>query len=391
MDEANNPYSPGAGRLPVALVGRDAQLKAWDTRLRRVEAGRDSQPLALYGLRGVGKTVLLAQFARQARERGWLVARVEAKADASIRQLIGEELAPGLADLARPGMGSRVLKALKTALSFKASYDTSGTWSFGVDLSGVTGSNANTGSLEADLGKLLRDLAGAAAEDGKGVALLVDEIQDLEANEIVALSAIAHRAAQDRERLAMAVAGLPSLPRVLTDAKSYAERLFEYHSIGPLEPTDAKRALIEPAQAEDVAWANAAARLVLDAANGYPYFLQQFGQDSWNAASDSPITVADAKVGLARGWHSLDLGFFRARWERATEAEKTYLTAMAPDGDRGTSTATVGQRLGRHPKSLSLTRANLIDKGLIYAPDHGMVAFTVPGMATFIHRWTAAQ
>jgi hypothetical protein len=386
METALNPYVPGAGRQPVALVGRDEDIRRWGVALDRIEAGRDAQPLALYGLRGVGKTVLLNRFARQAQGREWLVARIEARAGASIRQLVAEELQQPLAELARPGVGERVLRALKTALSFRASYDASGQWGFGLDLSGVSGGNAATGDLETDLSTLLRDLTAVAAERGRGVALLIDEAQDVDFEELVAICAIVHRMTQDQAPLTVALAGLPSLPRVLTEAKSYAERLFHYLPIGALGPSEARQALVASAEAEDVAWSGEALELTLAAAEGYPYFLQQFGQEAWEVATTTPITLTDAQLGIARGQRLLDNGFFRARWERATTGEKRYLRAMAVDGSTASNSTDVAERLGKKASSLSLVRAKLINKGLLYAPDHGQVAFTVPGMADFINR-----
>ncbi|NCD21049.1 MAG: ATP-binding protein [Actinobacteria bacterium] len=386
MDPVLNPYSPGAGRPPGALVGRGAQLTAWDTALKRVTAGRDAQSIVLYGLRGVGKTVLLSRFARIARENDWIVAQVEAKSQKSMRDMVGEALHDRLVDLARPGVGARVLKALKTALSFKASYDATGNWTFGLDLSDAAGGGADTGTFESDLGKLLRDLNGAAEEQGVGIALLVDEAQDLPHEELIALCSIVHAANQRQERLVLALAGLPSLPRKLAEAKSYAERLFNYHLVDALSEDDAAAALRDPARSEDVAWQHDAVGHVVGASGGYPYFLQQFGQDTWNVASASPIVLADARLGVATGEHALDTGFFRIRWDRATTAEKDYLRAMAVDGDGGSSSGTVAARLGKKVTALGPVRANLINKGLIYSPDHGVVAYTVPAMAAFITR-----
>ncbi len=386
MDAVTNPYSPGAGRPPAALVGRDRQLRAWDVALRRIEAGRDAQSMVLYGLRGVGKTVLLSRMTRVARDRDWLVAQVEAKSGRSVRSLLGEAFHDSLIDIARPGVARRVLKALKTALSFKASYDSTGTWSFGVDLDTAPGGGADTGGFEADLGKLLRDLAGAAAEEGVGVAVLIDEAQDLPMEELIAMCAIVHACNQAGDRLVVALAGLPSLPRKLAEAKSYAERLFDFHEVGALDPTAAREALVDPAREEGVEWDDEAISLVLAEAQGYPYFLQQYGQDAWNAALANPLTAADARVGIARGQLSLDTGFFRVRWDRATPSERAYLRAMAVDGDRGSLTGEVAARLGRKVTSLGPTRAGLIGKGLIYSPDHGMVAYTVPVMASFVQR-----
>lgn len=385
MDPVRNPYSPGAGRKPAALVGRDDALGAWQTSLRRTEIDRTDQPLVLYGLRGVGKTVLLSEFRRKAAETDWIIAQVEAGTGKSLRELLGEALYAPLSDLAGPGAGRRLLKSLKTALSFKASYDSTGTWTFGVDLAGAPGGGADTGILDTDLKKLINDLADAAKEEGVGLAILVDEAQDLSSDELAALCSIAHAAAQDNWRVLFAFAGLPSLPRILAEAKSYAER-FRYIRIQQLDTDVAADALTIPAGLEDAQWDDDAIELVVDAAGRYPYFLQQFGQATWHAAAGPVIARNDAALGVAQGTNDLDNGFFRVRWDRATRAEQSYLRAMATDGDEGSSSSEVAARLSRKPTSLGPTRASLIAKGLIYAPEHGIVAFTVPGMAAFIGR-----
>ena len=386
MDPVLNPYSPGVGRLPAALVGRERQLAAWEIALKRVASGRDAQSVVLYGLRGVGKTVLLTRFARMARDEDWIVAQVEAKSGRSMREMVGEALHDNLVDLARPGVGTRVLKALKTAVSFKASYDALGTWNFGLSLNDSPGGGANTGTFESDLGKLLRDLSGAAEEKNIGLAVLVDEAQDLPDDELTALCSIIHAANQRQDRLVLALAGLPSLPRKLAEAKSYAERLFSYHAVGELSDEDAAAALVTPAESEGAAWEPRAVEHVIRASAGYLYFLQQYGQDSWNAAPESPITHADARVGVATGELALDTGFFRIRWDRATTAEKEYLRAMAVDGDHGSASGEVAARLHKKTTALGPVRANLINKGLVYSPDHGIVAYTVPAMAEFVKR-----
>ncbi len=386
MDPVTNPYSPGAGRRPAALVGRETQLTIWDTALKRVSTGRDARSIVLYGLRGVGKTVLLSTFAQMARDCGWLTAQIEGKSGYSVRDMVGEAFHDTLVDLARPGVGQRVLKALKTAISFKASYDSTGQWNFGVDLHDALGGGADTGVLESDLGKLLRDLSEAAAEQGVGVALLIDEAQELSEDELIALCAIVHGAAQRQNRLVLALAGLPSLPRKLAEAKSYAERLFSYHSIGSLSPADAQAALQKPALGEGVAWSQEALDKVVSTAEGYPYFLQQYGQETWDAAYQSPLSLQDAEIGIAHGQLALDTGFFRVRWDRATVAEKNYLKAMAVDGEAGSPSGEVAARLKKKVESLGPVRANLINKGLIYSPEHGVVAYTVPAMAAFVRR-----
>jgi hypothetical protein len=386
MDPVRNPYSPGAGRPPAALVGRDPQRERWTVSLDRIEGARTVQPVVLYGLCGVGKTVLLTRFFKTAQDRNWIVAQVEAGAGKSLREALGEALHAPLADLARPSAGKRLLKGLKTALSFKASYDAAGTWNFGLDLTETAGGGADTGTLETDLNKLVRDLSAAAEEEGVGLAILIDEAQELTPAELTAVCSAAHVTSQNGWSSVFALAGLPSLPRVLAEAKSYAERLFVFERIEHLTEDLARKALAEPAAIEGVAWDDDAISFVVREASGYPYFLQQFGQDTWNEASGPAIALADARVGAARGRAALDDGFFRARWDRATKAEQRYLGAMAADGDAGSSSGDVAARLGRSVTSFGPARASLIAKGLIFAPEYGVVAFTVPGMANFIQR-----
>lgn len=385
MDPVRNPYSPGAGRKPAALVGRDEALRGWSTSMKRVERDRTDQPFVLYGLRGVGKTVLLSEFRRNASKRGWVVAQIEAGGGKALRELLGEALYDPLRDLARPTAGRRLLKALATILSFKASYDSNGTWSFGLDLHGVAGGGADTGILATDLRTLIRDLAEAAAEENVGLALLVDEAQDLSSDELATLCAIAHAAAQDEWRVLFGFAGLPSLPRILSEAKSYAER-FHYLPIERIDKSVVDEALSIPAAQEDATWDHDAIELVVRASDRYPYFLQQYGQATWNKAAGPSITRVDAELGVLEGTNQLDNGFFRVRWDRATRVEQQYLRKMAEDGDEGSASSDIAARLGRTVGSVSPTRNGLIAKGLVYAPEHGVVAFTVPGMAAFIDR-----
>jgi hypothetical protein len=219
-----------------------------------------------------------------------------------------------------------------------------------------------------------------------GLAILIDEAQDLDQTERVAVCSSAHEIGQQGWPALFALAGLPSLPRVLAEAKSYAERLFLFERIEHLESDLARAALAEPAAEEGVVWAEDALSLLVDETSGYPYFLQQFGQETWNCAGGAAITLTDARVGAAQGRAALDSGFFRVRWDRATRAEQRYLRAMADLGPNGGSTGEIAGRLGKSANSFGPARANLIAKGLIYAPEHGVVAFTVPGMAEFIRR-----
>ena len=388
MDALSNPYSPGAGRRPAALVGRDEPRSAWATALARVTAGRGARSMVLYGLRGVGKTVLLVDLQTTAEDAGWVVGYAEAGAGKSLREMLTDALQLPLADLARPSAGQKIRTALKTFLSFNASVTSEGTWTFGLDLDGDAGGGADSGALDLDLSKVVRDISSAAGDEGVGLALLIDEAQDLSTEELTALCSIAHMASQRNWPVLLALAGLPSLPVQLAEAKSYSERLFSYHPVRELAGHDARAAIVDPARDQQVSWDDDAVMHVIDATGGYPYFLQEYGQSSWEQADDAGdmITFADAHAGGMLALRDLDNGFFRVRWERATPKEREYLQAMAVDGDSGSSSGEVAKRLGKKPTSLGPVRANLISKGLIYAPEHGRIAFTVPRMADFITR-----
>lgn len=228
-------------------------------------------------------------------------------------------------------------------------------------------------------------MALAAGEHGVGLAILIDEAQDLSENELTTLAMVAQAAAQDDWPVLFALAGLPSLPQTLAEAKSYSER-FQYTHVERLSAGDARSALTRPAIDEDANWAEDALEHVVSESGRYPYFIQQFGQCTWDSSEGPAITLPEARVGVALGLGRLDSGFFRARWDRATASEKRYLRAMCPGGDDGIGSGEVASRLGKKVQSLGPVRAGLIHKGLVYAPDHGVIAFTVPGMEAFIGR-----
>lgn len=333
----------------------------------------------------MGKTVLLGKMREEVEAREWVVASLEAAGgEGDFRRQLGDRLYPALRNLARPGVGQRLRRALATFSVFNVEVDAGGTWKFGLDLDPAP---PPSGNLELDLLTLVTDLAAAMKERGTGVAVFIDEMQDLDSATLAALCAVAHQASQRTLPFMICGAGLPSLPRILSEAKSYSERLFEYRAIGALSRTHASRALLDPSAEEGVMWEPQAASAVLDASDGYPFFIQELGQATWEAAEGPDIiTIADARVGVAEGRYRLDVGFFLSRWERATQAERAYLSAMAQDGAGPSLTKDVADRLGRVTTSLGPTRANLIAKGLIFAPEHGRIAFTVPGMAEFIKR-----
>jgi len=342
--------------------------------------------IVLTGLRGVGKTVLLNEMHRRADAADWLTVRLEARRDEqgakTVRRALAREVVVAARKLTRTTLTGRMRDALGTISSFNAKIGATSI-ELGVDISK---GRADSGDVEVDLLELVEDVAGALGEKRRGFAVFVDEMQDLDAETMGALIAAQHAANQRDWPFYIVAAGLPNLPRVLTETRSYAERLFNYRPIGKLSRDDAAYALREPAERLGAEYEPASLDKLLDATDGYPYFIQEFGQTAWNLAPDRKITVADAAAAVSYGTEQLDAGFFKSRWERATRSERRMLYAMAADGEGPSPTAAVAQRMSLQPSSLGPYRAALISKGLVYAPEHGQLAYTVPGMAAYIDR-----
>lgn len=252
-------------------------------------------------------------------------------------------------------------------------------------------SRASTGSLDLDLQDVIADSASLLTERGIALALFIDEMQDLDDDLLSALIAAQHEVAQQGWSFYIIGAGLPSLPGRLARVRSYAERMFEVRRIGPLDDVDARRVLTEPAAKMGVSWEEEALSYIVRASGRYPYFLQEFGSGMWTVAQDSPFTAADAVLAKRAGLEQLDSMFFQSRWDRATPSERDYLVAMAQDPDTGSSSAEIASRLGKQIGALGSVRANLINKGLIWAPERGRVAFTAPGFGGFIQRMQEAE
>lgn len=381
-----NPYSPGSGRRPPELVGRTGELEAFDTLRARTANGLSDRGVVLTGLRGVGKTVLLNEMHRMADSFDWLTVRIEARRDEAgakaVRRALARELVVSARKLTRTSLSSRMREALGTISSFNAKIGATGI-ELGVDLSE---GRADSGDTEVDLLELVEDVSLALGERGRAFGVFVDEMQDLDSETMGALIAAQHMANQRDWPFYIIAAGLPNLPRVLTETRSYAERLFNYRQIGKVDRVDAAQALREPAERLGAEYAPAALQTLLDAADGYPYFIQEYGQAAWNLSPDRLVTEADAAAAVQFGTEQLDAGFFRSRWQRATRSERRMLHAMAADGEDPSPTSHVAQRMGIQPSSLGPYRAALINKGLVYAPEHGQIAFTVPGMAGYVDR-----
>lgn len=386
MDQTLNPYSPGAGLRPPALVGRDKELDLVDVIIERTRRGLHNRGVILHGLRGVGKTVILNEMAARAEDADWLVVQFEAGADKAAVKRVRARLARELTVAARKLSIQNRWKYLKEALPVLASFSASLSGGVSIDVEPQKG-RGDSGDIGIDLEELIADVAAAAKKDNKGVAFFIDEMQDLDDELMAAIIAVQHFAGQRGLPFFVFGAGLPNLPQVLAESQSYAERLFEYRKIGALDDVAAKDALVRPAlEMAQAEYSGAALQRLTSASQNYPYFLQEYGRAIWNVAPQSPFSDADAQVAVLEGTEALDYGFFPSRWERATSAEKRFLTAMAHiDGDNKPVSA-IAQVLEARPGSLSTARNKLIAKGLIFAPEHGMLQFTVPGMGDFIRR-----
>ena len=342
--------------------------------------------IVLTGLRGVGKTVLLNEMHARAEAAGWLTVRLEARRDergaTTVRRALARELVVAARKLTRTTLTGRLRDALGTISSFNAKI---GATSIELGI-GVNAGRADSGDVEVDLLELVEDVASALGEKRRAFCVFVDEMQDLDAETMGALIAAQHVANQRDWPFYVVAAGLPDLPRVLTETRSYAERLFNYRPLGKLARADAADALREPAERLGAEYEPEALERLLDATGGYPYFIQEFGQTAWNLAAGRVITDADALAAVQFGTEQLDAGFFRSRWERATRSERRLLLAMAADGDASSATIDVARRMGLLPSSLGPYRAALIGKGLVYAPEHGRIAYTVPGMSAYVDR-----
>ena len=373
----------------MELAGRETDVEAFEILIDRAELRRPSQSLVFTGLRGVGKTVLLQDLSGRAEERGWITANVEAdRTDgrSSFAEGLSRSLGTSLRRVRSKGrIKERFRDALRTVTSFSLTVNPDGGVALGFDVDARRG-RADSGSLYADLPELALDLADAAVERKVGVAIFIDEMQDLTAAELSAVCRSCHEAGQRNLPWFVVGCGLPNLAGLLASAESYAERLFEYRVIDRLSPAAAGEALANPAAVEGVQWRTDALKFVVERSNGYPYFIQQFGKSTWDAAATSPITLFDASSGVTDGLARLDAGFFKARWERASAAERAYLAEMAVDGDGPSSSGEIARRMGKPPTALGPARANLIAKGIVFSPEYGRIAFTVPGMAAFIAR-----
>lgn len=387
MDAIRNPFAPGAGSPPPDLVGREPVLEQARILLGRIKAGRPEKSLLLTGLRGVGKTVLLNEIERMAAAEGYCTMAVEAHEDKRLGPLLAPMFRRLFYDLDRmAGAGNKVRRGLAVLRSFVGAVRvTVGELEIGLDIDPEKGT-ADSGDLEIDLPDLFVAVGEAAVERGRWVALLIDEVQYFNQKELGALIMAMHKVQQRQLPIVLIGAGLPVLPGLAGESKSYAERLFNFPDIGALSEGDSSKALQEPALAEGARFEVDALHEIFRITRGYPYFLQEWGYQAWNLAPQSPIALDIILSATDRVVQRLDQNFFRVRFDRLTASEKQFLRAMAELDAVNYRTGDVAAMLGVKVSSMGPVRASLIRKGMIYSPSHGDMAFTVPLFDEFMRR-----
>lgn len=387
MDPIKNPFSPGAGSPPPELVGRDPVLEQARILLGRVKQKKSEKSMLLTGLRGVGKTVLLNEIKRMADGEEYRTISIEAHEGKKLGPLIAPYLRSLLYDLDRiAGAGDKVKRGLAVLRSFIGTLNLSvGDVTIGLDIDPEKGS-ADSGDLEIDLPNLFVAIGEAAEDRNSAVAIFVDEIQYFSHQELGALIMAMHKIQQRQLPLVLVGAGLPILPGLAGESKSYAERLFSFPNIGALSQKDTAKALQEPAHDSGVEFENDALDEVYALTKGYPYFLQEWGYVTWNVATSSPISLTAVHEAKSKVIPRLDENFFRVRFNRLTPSEKNFLRAMAELGPGAHRTGDIAEMLKVKVTSLGPVRAKLINKGMIYSPAHGDLDFTVPLFDEFMIR-----
>jgi hypothetical protein len=384
---SNNPYTPNAGARPPVLVGRVDEVRAFELLLDRLKNGYTAQSMIAIGLRGVGKTVLLSEFRNTAVERGWTTVEAEITKHEDFGQRMASLARRALLQVApRARWKDRGRKAAQILRSFQISVNPDGAVTAGLgDVEPAEGF-ADSGGLAEDLTDVIVAIGEAAQEQGSGVVFLFDEVQFLSLKELEAVIAALHKTVQRGLPVTFVGAGLPQLPELAGEAKSYAERLFRFPEVGTLPEEEAATALVDPASNLGVTYEPAAVRAIVQYTEGYPYFLQEYGYIVWDLSSGDTITQQEAVDAQEMVEAKLDGSFFKVRADRTTELELRYLRAMAELGSQPHQARDVADVLQRTSQQLGPTRARLIDKGLLYTPGYGLAAFTVPQFDRYMRR-----
>jgi hypothetical protein len=380
----HNPYTPDAGARPPLLAGREPELRQLSSIVAQLAAGGTEQHVLVTGLRGVGKTVLLNEFERYAQDAGWPAETKEIGRRSSIATLVGRVARRALLQMStKKRIGGRLRRAMSVLKSFEIGLP--GDVSFKLDVGPMLG-EADSGDLADDLRDVLVAVGEAAAEARCGFALIFDEVQNIDPDDYEALIMALHRVKQRGLPVTFVGAGLPLLPALTAEAKSCAERMFAYATLGPLSEAAAREALVTPARGQGVEWEDAAVRHMLRYTEGYPYFLQEYGRRAWAQETTAVIAARDVRRAQVLVEDFLDTSFFEPRIGRLAASERSYVSAIAELGDGPQQTAAIARRLGRKIGSVSPLRDALIGSAVIYAPQRGYVDFTVPHCASFVRR-----
>lgn len=387
MNPATNPFSPGAGTPPPELAGRDKLRETIRISIERARNTLPAKSVIMVGLRGVGKTVLLDRMRDDAEAAGICCLRIEAHEKRSLPSMLAPQLRQALLKLSRKKQAAKLAsQALRGLAGFvKALSVKYHDIEMAVDIEPMPGI-ADNGDLEHDLQDLIELAGKAAAAAGAALAIFIDELQYVKEDELAALITALHRAAQRKLPVIMVGAGLPQLRGRMGDAKSYAERLFDFPDIGPLPPAAAQLAIEKPLRDRRIEIAPAATALIIENTNGYPYFIQEWGKQVWDTAEASPITRRDVQKATDLVLAALDESFFRVRFDRLTPVEKKYLRAMAQLGPGPFKSGEIAESAGKEVAALAPVRNQLINKGMIWSPSHGETAFTVPLFDSFMRR-----
>jgi hypothetical protein len=384
MQRRDNPYTPGAGRRPPILAGREEDMDNFRSLVERLGSGAYERSLIYSGLRGVGKTVLLMEFDLLADEAGWATTDVQEVGSQPDFRITFARMAARLLRVISPK--HRILRRVQHALGVVKAFTLavpSGI-QLKLDVEAVPGV-ADTGDPEQDLADLLREIGEVALDVGGGALFLIDEMHNLDASSLAAICIAFQTMSREGLPVALVGAGLPDLPVRLMSAKPYADRLFQYRELGRLSSTAARAALTRPAAEHGVVFEDGAADVVMDEAAGYPYFIQEYGLEVWNHATGSPITIDDVVAVREIVNDSLARSFFGTRFHLATDAEQRYLAAMASLGAPPYTSAAVARSFGAaDQRGVSVYRESLIQKGLIWSPRRGHLDFTVPLFAEFL-------
>lgn len=384
MDSARNPYRPGAGTKPRVLAGRGEDLDEAKTLARRVELGNPPRSIVFYGLRGVGKTVILNKIENIFEGKGYEKEYVEVAEGDNFRTVLSKLIRKLLLRVSRREQAKEVVKkGLRALKSFVVAMPEGP--EFRLDVEPMLGT-ADSGDLQDDLVDLFVAAGEAAEASGKPIALFIDEAQYLEEEEFSALIASCHRLSQRALPLVVICAGLPQIAGLAGEAKSYSERLFDFRPVDSLDEPAAEKALAKPASEEGMTLSDEVIQIGLNATDGYPYFIQEYGRALWDISESNSPTVEEAELAEERMISALDTSFFKVRLDRVTTHEKKFMHALAELGKGYQEISNVASNMDRKVQSISPTRAQLIHKGLVYSPSHGMISFTVPHFHEFMMR-----